>query len=102
MLLGGGFGRKYEADFGMDAVLLAQAIPGKPVKVTWTRENDIHHGKYRPLEAQFLRVGIDAQGTIVAWHHRIVAESILARYSPQLFNKLGGLDTAVTEGIDHK
>lgn len=102
MLLGGGFGRKYETDFGMDAVLLAQAMPGKPVKVTWTRENDIHHGKYRPLQAQFLRVGIDPHGGIVAWHHRIVAESILARYSPQLFNKLSGLDTAVTEGIDHK
>jgi isoquinoline 1-oxidoreductase beta subunit len=102
MLLGGGFGRKYEADFGMDAVLLAQAMPGKPVKVTWTREDDIHHGKYRPLQAQFIRVGLDAHGAIIAWHHRIVAESIMARYAPQLFNKSGGLDAPVTGGIDHK
>jgi isoquinoline 1-oxidoreductase beta subunit len=74
-LLGGGFGRKYEADFALDALSLAGAVPGQPVKVIWTREDDTQHGKYRPLEAQFLRVGLDGVGQIVAWHHRIIASS---------------------------
>ena len=52
-LLGGGFGRKYETDFARDALSLANAVPGQPVKVIWTREDDMQHAKYRPLEAQF-------------------------------------------------
>jgi isoquinoline 1-oxidoreductase subunit beta len=99
-LLGGGFGRKYEADFALDALSLANAVPGKPVKVIWTREDDTQHGKYRPLEAQFVRVGLDRVGQVVAWHHRIVADSIMARYDPDLFKKNGGRDTSVTEGIN--
>jgi isoquinoline 1-oxidoreductase subunit beta len=99
-LLGGGFGRKYEADFCLDALSLANAVPGQPVKVIWTREDDTQHGKYRPLEAQFVRVGLDKAGRIIAWHHRIVADSIMARYRPDLFEKAGGLDASVTEGID--
>jgi isoquinoline 1-oxidoreductase subunit beta len=98
--LGGGFGRKYEADFALDAVLLAQAVKGRPVKVTWTREDDVRHGKYRPLQAQHIRVGLDRRGQIIAWRHRVVSPSILARYSPERFAKGGGLDPAVTEGVD--
>jgi isoquinoline 1-oxidoreductase subunit beta len=98
--LGGGFGRKYEADFALDAVLLAQAVKGRPVKVTWTREDDVRHGKYRPLQAQHIRVGLDRRGQIIAWRHRVVSPSILARYAPERFAKGGGLDAAVTEGID--
>jgi isoquinoline 1-oxidoreductase beta subunit len=97
--LGGGFGRKYEADFALDAILLAQAVKGHPVKVTWTREDDVRHGKYRPLQAQHIRVGLDGRGRIIAWRHRVVSPSILARYSPERFAKSGGLDAAVTEGI---
>ena len=99
-LLGGGFGRKYESDFALDALSLAMALPDQPVKVIWTREDDTQHGKYRPLEAQFVRVGVDRTGQIVAWHHRIVADSITARYNPDQFKKMGGLDPSVTEGID--
>src|SRR5580692_2362896 len=99
-LLGGGFGRKYESDFALDALSLAMALPDQPVKVIWTREDDTQHGKYRPLEAQFVRVGVDRTGQIVAWHHRIVADSITARYNPDQFKKMGGLDPSVTGGID--
>ncbi|MER8826248.1 molybdopterin-dependent oxidoreductase [Mesorhizobium sp. M0938] len=97
-LLGGGFGRKAEADFIIDAVSLAKAVQGRPVKVIWSREDDVQHGKYRPLEAQHVQVGLDADGNIVGWRHRIVADSIFARTMPQLFESEGGHDSVVTEG----
>jgi isoquinoline 1-oxidoreductase beta subunit len=97
--LGGGFGRKYEVDFALDALLLAQALPGQPVKVTWTREDDVRHGKYRPLQVQHIRVGLQGQA-ITAWQHRLVAPSILKRYAPQDFAESGGHDRSVTEGMD--
>jgi len=100
MLLGGGFGRKGEADFAIDAVLLAKEVPGRAVKVIWTREDDVRHGKYRPLEAQHVQVALDARGAIVGWRHRLVADSIFARTVPSQFAKAGGLDHPVTEGID--
>ena len=99
-MLGGGFGRKYEADFALDAVLLAKSMSGRPVKVIWTREDDIQHGKYRPLEAQYIQVGFSENGEITAWRHHIVAPSILARYAPESFEQSGGLDVPITEGID--
>ncbi|TIY02172.1 MAG: xanthine dehydrogenase family protein molybdopterin-binding subunit, partial [Mesorhizobium sp.] len=97
-LLGGGFGRKAEADFIVDAVSLAKAVQGRPVKVIWSREDDVQHGKYRPLEAQHVQVGLDVDGNIVGWRHRIVADSIFARTMPQLFESESGHDSVVTEG----
>ncbi|SFA80418.1 isoquinoline 1-oxidoreductase, beta subunit [Pseudomonas sp. NFIX10] len=97
-LLGGGFGRKAEADFIIDAVSLAKAVEGRPVKVIWSREDDVRHDTFRPLEAQHVRVGLDAQGNIVGWRHRIVADSIFARTLPPVFAKAGGHDDVVTEG----
>lgn len=97
-LLGGGFGRKAEADFIVDAVSLAKAVEGRPVKVIWSREDDVRHDKYRPLAAQHLQVGLDADGAIVGWRHRIVADSIFARTLPRLFESEGGHDDVVTEG----
>jgi isoquinoline 1-oxidoreductase beta subunit len=99
-MIGGGFGRKYEADFALDAVLLAKSMPGRPVKVIWTREDDIQQGKYRPLEAQYIQVGFSEDGKITAWRHHIVAASISARYTPDSFKQSGGLDPTITEGID--
>lgn len=97
-LLGGGFGRKAEADFINDAVLLAREVEGRPVKVVWSREDDVQHGKYRPLAAQHVEVGLDSAGTIVGWRHRVVADSIFARTLPEMFKGDGGLDTVVTDG----
>ncbi|UEM24208.1 molybdopterin-dependent oxidoreductase (plasmid) [Skermanella mucosa] len=97
-LLGGGFGRKAERDFIVDAVSLARAAEGRPVKVIWSREDDIRHDKFRPLEAQHIQVGLDADGHILGWRHRIVADSVFARTMPELFDGKGGHDEVVTEG----
>ncbi|PST21887.1 xanthine dehydrogenase family protein molybdopterin-binding subunit [Mesorhizobium plurifarium] len=97
-LLGGGFGRKAEADFIIDAVSLAKVVEGRPVKVIWSREDDIRHDKFRPLEAQHIQVGLDAEGNIVGWRHRIAADSIFARTMPDLFKEQHGHDDVVTEG----
>jgi isoquinoline 1-oxidoreductase beta subunit len=98
-LLGCGLGRKGEVDFEIDAALLAKAVPGRPVKLLWTREDDVRNGKYRPLTAQSIRVGLDADGKILAWHHRLVCSSIFARYLPSRFEETGGRDEPVTEGM---
>ncbi len=97
-LLGGGFGRRVEWDYVIDAALLAKAAEGRPVKAIWSREDDIQHDKYRPLVVQRLAAGLDAQGNLVALHHRVVSESIYARVVPPLFQKAGGRDAPVNEG----
>lgn len=97
-LVGGGFGRKAEADFIIDAVSLAKVVEGRPVKVIWSREDDVRYDKFRPLEAQHVRVGLDAEGNIIGWRHRIVADSIFARTLPPVFEQAGGHDDVVTEG----
>lgn len=76
--LGGGFGRRFEVDFVVEAVEASRAV-GAPVKVVWTREDDMQHGFYRPTTYNRLAAGLDADGVPVAWTHRIVAPSILAR-----------------------
>jgi isoquinoline 1-oxidoreductase beta subunit len=67
--LGGGFGRKSKADFVSEAVLLAKAA-GVPVRVQWTREDDVQHDYYHSVSAQRLSAGLDEQGKVVAWRHR--------------------------------
>ncbi|HEY6548108.1 MAG TPA: molybdopterin cofactor-binding domain-containing protein, partial [Vicinamibacteria bacterium] len=78
-LLGGGFGRKSKPDFILEAALLAQKI-GQPVKVTWTREDEIQHGFYHSVSAQHLEAGLDATGTTVAWRHRTVFPTIASTF----------------------
>jgi isoquinoline 1-oxidoreductase beta subunit len=101
-LLGGGFGRRIEPDFSIDAVLLAKAVPGKPVKVIWSREDDIQNDKYRPLAAQHFEVALDAQNNITAWRHRLVGESIYARAAPPVFQQGGGKDPPFHDGAEVK
>jgi isoquinoline 1-oxidoreductase beta subunit len=87
--LGGGFGRKTDGDELFQTTLLAKAFPGRPVKMIWTREDDIMNDKFRPLTAQHVEVGLDASGNIIGWRHRIVNESYLARIMPpDLFAKV--------------
>lgn len=100
-LLGGGLGRKAEGDFISDAVLLAQAVKGKSVKVVWSREDDVQHGKYRPLVAQHVQVGLDSKGSITAWRHRLAADSIYARWYPDAFTESGGMDDTVYGGLEN-
>ena len=79
-LLGGGFGRRLEADGTVLAVQIAQQVDG-PVKVIWSREEDIQHDMYRPYYYDRMSAGLDADGKPVAWTHRIAGSSIFARYS---------------------
>ena len=80
-LLGGGFGRRLEVDGITQAVDIARQVDG-PVKVIWTREEDIQHDIYRPYYYDRLAAGLDEKGMPVAWSHRICGPSILARWSP--------------------
>ena len=75
--LGGGFGRRGNHEAVFDAVRLAKAA-GKPVKFIWTREDDVTFGKFRPMTAHHIEAGFDADNKLVAWHHRVVAESVVA------------------------
>jgi isoquinoline 1-oxidoreductase subunit beta len=80
--LGGGFGRRSMTDVPVEAALISKAA-GAPVQVVWTREDDMRHDFYRPAGRNELRGGLDAQGRLVAWHHRVRTPSIGA----QLFGK---------------
>ena len=99
-LLGGGFGRRVEADFAVDAALVAKAMPGTPIQVIWTREDDMVHDKYRPMTGQHLVAGVDAKGKIVGLLHRVVSEGIYARVAPPAFKASGGKDAPVLEGAE--
>ena len=84
-LLGGGFGRKSKWDFAIEAVLLSKAMEGAPVKVVWTREDDIQHGFYHTVTAERLEAGIDKDKKVVAWRHRSAAPSLLPNFRVALF-----------------
>ncbi|HXF78004.1 MAG TPA: xanthine dehydrogenase family protein molybdopterin-binding subunit [Usitatibacter sp.] len=81
-LLGGGFGRKSKADFAVEAALCAKEMDGKPVKVVWTREDDLHHSFYHTVSVEHLEAGIDKDGKPVAWLHRSVAPTLMALFMP--------------------
>lgn len=80
-LLGGGFGRKSKPDFVVEAALLAREV-GKPVKVTWTREDDLRHGYFHAVSAQFMEGGLDEDGKVTALLHRTVFPSINSTFGP--------------------
>jgi isoquinoline 1-oxidoreductase beta subunit len=93
--LGGGFGRRFELDFVQEALETSKAV-GAPVKVIWSREDDVQHDVYRPACRHRLRAGLDASGRPAVWTHRIVAPSILARVFPNRVKD--GLDPEAVEG----
>jgi isoquinoline 1-oxidoreductase beta subunit len=94
-LLGGGFGRRLEVDFITQAVQIGKQVAG-PVKVVWTREEDMQHDMYRPYYYDRIAAGLDVQGRPIAWTHRVTASSLVARYVPALFKN--GLDFDAVEG----
>ena len=81
-LLGGGFGRKSKCDFAIEAALLSKELGGTPVKVVWTREDDMQHGFYHTVTAERFEAGLDANNKVVAWRHRSAAPSILSTFAP--------------------
>jgi len=94
-LLGGGFGRRLEADGAVRAVQVAKHVDG-PIKLVWTREEDIQHDMYRPYWFDRITAGLDHQGRPVAWKNRFAGSSVIARYIPPGFKD--GLDPDSTEG----
>jgi len=80
-LLGGGFGRKSKPDYAIEAAVLSKAVDGKPVKVTWTREDDLHNSYYHTVSVEHLEAGLDARGKPVAWLHRSVAPTIISTFN---------------------
>jgi isoquinoline 1-oxidoreductase beta subunit len=94
-LLGGGFGRRLEVDYVTQAVQIARQVE-HPVKVVWSREEDIQHDIYRPYYYDRLAAGLDEKGMPIAWRHRVVGSSILARWAPPAF--VNGLDSDAVEG----
>ncbi|MGE0719350.1 MAG: molybdopterin cofactor-binding domain-containing protein [Alphaproteobacteria bacterium] len=88
--LGGGFGRRGFQDYTRQAVLIAKQVPGRPVKMIWSREEDIQHGFYRPITQAKMTGGLDAEGNLVGLHMRLSGQSILASVAP----------SRLTNGID--
>jgi isoquinoline 1-oxidoreductase subunit beta len=97
MLLGGGFGRRGRSDYVRQAVLIAKEMPGTPIKLIWSREEDMTHGTYHPTTMCKLVGGLDAQGNLVGLHMRISGQSILATLLPQ--NLQNGMDPVVFQGV---
>lgn len=93
-LIGGGFGRRLEADYVIAATRIAQKVNG-PVKVIWSREEDIRQDLFRPLYHERIKARVE-NGRITAWHHRVTGASILARWLPPAFQN--GIDIDAIDG----
>ena len=96
-MLGGGFGRRFEVDFVTEAVETSKAV-GAPVKVVWSREDDIQHCMYRPATFNQLKAGLDRSGRLEGWSHHIVGPSIMSRFVAQFGPLKNGVDDSSVEG----
>lgn len=94
-MLGGGFGRRANPDFALEAVQVSKAV-GAPVKVQWTREDDMQHDYYRPQSYHAAAAALDGENNLVAWHHRIAAPSIEGYFRPDSTQ----IHRSETPGID--
>jgi len=101
MLMGGGFGRRGNRDveFIIDAVLLSNDVK-KPVKVIWTREDDLRSGRFRPLSAHYLKAGLDQSGKLTAMLHRVCADRVTEFIDPVRFEQRGRRDGILMAGTD--
>lgn len=87
-LLGGGFGRKSKPDFVLEAAILSREMDGAPVKLTWTREDDLHHSYFHTVSVERMEAGLDDEGRAVAWLHRTAAPTIGSIFAPGAVEKL--------------
>ena len=101
--LGGAFGRRSleSMDFVTDAAWLSQQLQ-KPIKVIWTREDDIAQGHFRPMTAQFLRVSLSADSSVTGWHHRVACDDPLAKFDPRLYQAWGNIPLIAMLGSEHQ
>jgi len=98
--LGGGFGRRGAfQDYVTQAVTIAKQMPGTPVKLLWSREEDMLHGRYHPVMQCKLTGGLDADGKLTALHMRLSGQSILAAVRPHILEKQKGRDPATFQGV---
>ncbi|MEK9952181.1 MAG: molybdopterin cofactor-binding domain-containing protein [Curvibacter sp.] len=97
-LLGGGFGRRGRSDYVTQAVQIAKTMPGTPIKLIWSREEDMQHCFFHPITAAKLSAGLDEQGNITGLHMRISGQSILATVAPQAMRD--GKDMVVYQGLN--
>jgi isoquinoline 1-oxidoreductase subunit beta len=97
MFMGGGFGRRGEADFVADAVETSKKV-GAPVKVMWSREDDIQHDYYRPVTYVRMWAALDAAGNPTGWQQRIVQSSLMKKLNPDALKNMGGIDPISVEG----
>lgn len=95
--MGGGFGRRSQTDFVREAVEVSKAV-GEPVKLTWTREDDMRGGQYRPIALHRFRAGLGRDGMPVAWGHRVVAPSIFYQFGPGALDRNNGVDGDAVSG----
>jgi isoquinoline 1-oxidoreductase beta subunit len=103
-LIGGGFGRRAETDFIRQAVTIAKAVPGRPVKLTWSREEDIQHDAYRPAAVCRMRGGLDEKGNLVSLTSSLVTQSVVASFNLRTPTARGGnakKDRSVVSGISN-
>jgi len=98
LLLGGGFGRRTAHDYVQQAVAIAKQIPGTPIKLIWSREEDMTHGRYHPVTQAKMVGAFDANNNLTALHMRISGQSILAFVNPQ--NLQNGKDPFVFQGLN--
>jgi isoquinoline 1-oxidoreductase subunit beta len=101
MMVGGAYGRRghREHEFLSDALHLSKAAK-KPVKMVWTREDDLRNGRFRPMTAHYLRAGLDASGKVVAWHHRVAADLTFPFQDPVRYARANGRDGMVAGGAE--
>ncbi|AMO98065.1 tat (twin-arginine translocation) pathway signal sequence domain protein [Collimonas arenae] len=101
MMAGGAFGRRAlpESENAVEAAYIAKVMRGTPVKVMYSREDDLHGGYYRPMHVHRVRIGYDASGKIAAWDHVIAGQSILTGSPFESFLVKDGVDGTMTEGV---
>jgi isoquinoline 1-oxidoreductase beta subunit len=100
VMLGGGFGRRGQSDYVRQAVLIARQMPGTPIKLLWSREEDMQHGTYHPITQCKLTAGFDADNNLTGLHMRLSGQSILAALRPAAL--VNGMDPAAFQGLGAK